>query len=35
MDIVTFLTLVVATAIVASGYFLFNGVPHFKDRQRQ
>ncbi len=34
MDLVTILTLVVATAIVASGYFLFNGLPSFKGRQR-
>ena len=34
MDLVTFLTLIVATVIVASGYFLFNGTPTFKGRQR-
>ncbi len=34
MDLVTFLTLAVATAIVVSGYFLFNGAPGFNGRRR-
>jgi hypothetical protein len=34
MDLVTFLTLSVAAIIVYCSYYLFNGVPTLKTRQR-
>ena len=33
MDATMFLALAVALVILSSGYYLFNGVPHFKARR--